>query len=297
MAAPPTSLGYPGAVNAKLLPSWLVPVAAARFSVGGRDDWKVSVEPNLDRGIRINAGTIIGDGILDVFPDYDTRSLPIPSGTSQWFLIAAKRSWSTPYTTNLVVIPGTSEKKIPTHTNAPGAESHQQIALVRVAANSTVVQEIVDLRAWAGNGGVEAADMMGLEQLARPGAAVKIGTATNRYEYQAANGGEWAWRLYPTVTVLFDGTSSDNPWMQPFLRTVNVDGNGAAAVPFGTPFPRRIVGATLTQVHQTTLGRVDIRYSEALSNTSRAAFLVYDNAGNLLRNLQGLRLSGFAWGD
>lgn len=197
MAGAPTSYGYPGSVNSAVLADWLTRVAGARFSVGGKDDWKVSVQPGLDRGVRINGGIGVGDSVMDVFPDYDTRSLPIPSGAAQWFLIAARRNWSTPASTNFVVIPGTAERKLPDRSDAPGQESDHPVALVRVQANNTVVQEIVDLRAWAGNGGVEAADVLGRDQLARPGARVKVGANLHCYEYDAANGGSFAWKVYP----------------------------------------------------------------------------------------------------
>lgn len=208
MAGEPKSYGYPverdangnvtNGITSAILASWLVTVAGARFSVMGEDDWKVSVQPGLDRGIRINAGTGVGDSVMDVFPDYDTRSLPAPAGASQYFLIAARRNWTAPASTNFVVIPGNATRALPLTgiKNNPGQESDQPIALVRVLANQTVVQEIVDLRAWAGNGGVEAADILGREQLARPGAAVKIGNDIHRYEYNSANGGSFAWKVY-----------------------------------------------------------------------------------------------------
>jgi hypothetical protein len=197
MAGAPESYGYPGSVNAAVLADWLTRVAGARFSVGGKDDWKVSVQGNLDRGIRINGGIGVGDSVMDVFPDYETLSLPAVASGSQWFLIARRRNWSTPATTNSVVIPGTAERKLPNRSDSPGQESDQALALVRVQAGDTVVKEIIDLRAWAGSGGVEAADILGREQLARPGAAVKIGSDMHRYEYTPANGGAFAWKVYP----------------------------------------------------------------------------------------------------
>jgi hypothetical protein len=213
MAGAPTSYGYPGSVNSAVLADWLTRAAAARFSVAGEDDWKVTVQAGLDRGIRINAGTGIGDGVMDVFPDYDTRSLPLVASGSRYYLIVARRNWSTPASTNFVVIAGTSARALPTRLDSPGQESDQPIALVRVQAGNTVVQEIVDLRAWAGNGGVEAVDIMGREPLARPGAAVKVGTNVHRYEYDPANGGSFAWKVYalhPGDVEMF--TANDEFW-------------------------------------------------------------------------------------
>ncbi|MDQ0735338.1 hypothetical protein [Arthrobacter agilis] len=224
MAGAPESYGYPGSVNSAILADWLTRVSGARFSVGGEEDWKVTVQPGLDRGIRINGGIGVGDGVMDDFPDYDTRSLPLVASGSQWFLLAARRNWSTPASTNFVIIPGTAEKKIPAHENAPGQISDQEIALVRIQAGNTVVQDIVDLRAWAGNGGVEAAEVLGRDQLQREGARVKIGSNLHCYEYDAANGGSFAWKVYPLQAqplqaklIPVDGTSNANAEVDTFF--------------------------------------------------------------------------------
>ena len=58
----------------------------------------------------------------------------------------------------------------------------------------TTVQEIVDLRVWASNGGVEVADKLALEFLKEPGGAVKLGAGLWRYEKQPNN--VWDWKEY-----------------------------------------------------------------------------------------------------
>lgn len=191
MATPPDSYGYPGSVNAAALATWLPAAAAARFSVVGDEDWKVSTLGGLDRGLRINAGTGCGDGIMDVTAEYETLSLPLVGSGSQWFMVVRRRNWATPATTALAVIPGTSEKKLPARSDAPGVESDQPLALCRVQAGQTVVQEIIDLRCWAGNGGVVAADVLALDYLARPGADVLIGSTT--WRYRIGDNGAWGW--------------------------------------------------------------------------------------------------------
>lgn len=201
MAKAPTSYGYPGSINSAVLADWLTRVAGARFSVGGKDDLKVTVQSGLDRGIRVNAGIAVGDSVMDDFPEYDTLSLPAPTGTSQWFLVVVRRNWSAPESSNFFVIPGTATRALPARRDMPGQESDQPLALVRVQSGNTVVQEIVDLRGWAGNGGVEAADILGREALQRPGAAVKIGADIHRYEYKPENGGSFAWNVYQVAPV------------------------------------------------------------------------------------------------
>lgn len=191
MATPPVSYGYPGSINAAALATWLPAAAAARFSVVGPDDWKVTVQGGLDRGIRINAGTGCGDGIMDVTAEYETMSLPLVASGSQWFMVVRRRNWATPATTVPVFIAGTAEKKLPARSDTPGQESDQPLALCRVQAGQTIVQEIIDLRCWAGNGGMVAADLLALDYLARPGADVLVGTTPWRY-VQGANS-IWSW--------------------------------------------------------------------------------------------------------
>lgn len=191
MATPPVSYGYPGSINAAALATWLPAAAAARFSVVGPDDWRVSVLGGLDRGIRINAGTGCGDGVMDVTAEYETVSLPLVVSGSQWFLVVRRRNWATPATTNLAVIAGTAERKLPARSNNPGFESDQPLALCRVQAGQTLVQEIVDLRCWGGNGGLVAADALALDYLDRPGADVRVGPVS--YRYALAPDGTWGW--------------------------------------------------------------------------------------------------------
>ncbi|NVM97834.1 hypothetical protein [Arthrobacter sp. SDTb3-6] len=191
MATPPVSYGYPGSINAAALAAWLPATAAARFSVVGADDWAVSALGGLDRGIRINAGTGCGDGIMDVTAEYETLSLPLVASGSQWFLVVRRRNWATPATTSLAIIPGTSEKKLPDRSDTPGQESDQPLALCRVQDGQTLVQEIIDLRCWAGNGGVVVADLLARDYLARPGADLLCGSTSYRYTMGA--NGVWSW--------------------------------------------------------------------------------------------------------
>lgn len=234
MAAAPTSYGYPNAaINAKDLPTWQQPLA--RFSVAGPNDWKVSTLGSLDRGIRVEAGTGSGDAVTDVYTEYETMSLPKPDIASRYYLIVRRRNWTAPGTTTLVAIPGSAAKELPTvglganqRRNRPGDVSDHPIALVKVTQADTTIQEVVDLRVWASNGGVEAADKIALEFLNAPGAAVKIGSSTWRYEKQANN--VWGWKEY----VAADATA---PLFRHGYRVVSTNPDGYCTVPYDTPFP------------------------------------------------------------
>lgn len=193
--AEPLSYGYPNAaITADRLPVWQQPLA--RFTVAGPDDWKVSALGSLDRGIRVEAGTGSGDAVTDITTPYETMSLPKPDVAARWYLIVRRRNWSGTGTTTLAAIVGTTSTNpvLPSRFNEPGSRSDQPLALVRVTQANSTVQQIIDLRCWAANGGVEAAHELALSYLAAPGAAVKIGQTEHRYELQA--NGVWGWRSY-----------------------------------------------------------------------------------------------------
>ena len=238
MAIPPASYGYPKAnITADKLPIWQRPLS--RYSVVGAVDWKVSSLASIDRGIRVEAGTGSGDGVTDVTFEYETMSLPSPPIPAAWYLIVRRRNWSGVGTSTLVAIRGTAEKKLPIRKDAPGIESDQPLALVRVTQKDTTVQEIVDLRCWASNGGVEAADLLARSYLDTPGAAVKIGKTLWRFEAQA--NGVWDW------------SNGESGWVDLILGSTpgvnGVRGAGAWTRIGATPAQARLVaGGTMVQV-------------------------------------------------
>lgn len=171
------SFGYPGSVDAAALAVWLPMVSSGQYSVAGAGDWRVSARSGADRGITIAKGTGAGDGIMDVV-DADINNLVLPAAASggQWFMVVARRNWSTNATT-FVVVAGTSEKKLPARQNNKGVLSDQPLALCRVLANSTVVSEFVDLRVWGRNGGQFALDELVKSYLTEIGTSLIIGNA------------------------------------------------------------------------------------------------------------------------
>lgn len=219
MAIEPKAYGYPKAeITADKLPIWQQPLA--RFSVEGSNDWKVSILTSIDRGIRIEAGVGSGDGVTDETFDYETLSLPTPPSASAWYLIVRRRNWSGTGTSTLVAIRGTAEKKLPTRRDVPGSESDQPLALVRVTQKDRPVQEIVDLRCWASNGGVEVVDKLALDYLGTPGAEVKLGNDVWRFEHQG--NGVWGWG-----TVATGATPTGSGWNLSGLLTKTITPTGS----------------------------------------------------------------------
>lgn len=272
MATPPASYGYPkAALTADKLPIWQQPLA--RFTVKGASDWKVSSLASIDRGIRVEVGIGSGDAVTDQTFEYETMSLPSPPIASAWYLIVRRRNWSGVGTSTLVAIRGTATKALPTRKDVPGTESDQPLALVRVTQKDTTVQEIIDLRAWASNGGVEVADKLALSYLATPGAAVKLGSSTWRFEKQANN--VWDWKEYvaadPTAPLFRDG-----------YKVVRTNPDGYCTVPYDDPFP----GGTRIAVPVGMNPPAGMSLVRFVSGEKAAAnFLVTATNGEPLRNV------------
>lgn len=160
--------------------TWMGP----QYGVRGAGDWKVTAVTGQDRTVTIASGSGFGHGLADTTLVNDTLQLdPITSG-SRWDLIAVRRNWQ-PVNggpTSFVKIAGSSVKGFPAVGTAatawnrrPGIMDDQPIALCRVTAGQTAVQEIVDLRCWASNGGLVIADKLALNYLATLGARVLLG--------------------------------------------------------------------------------------------------------------------------
>lgn len=308
MALPPTNYGFPGTINSAALAKWLPHAGKARFSVLGADDWKVSSLPGLDRGIRIEAGIGAGDGVMSDFPEYDTRSLPAPAalGQSVWHLVANRRNWSSPATSMFTSIEGSSQMALPVRADQPGIESDQPVALVRVTGGESTVQEIIDLRVWAGDGGLEAAHTLALTFLNQPGAEVRIGKTTYRYTRQSNN--VWDWEA--DYGVQLEGVPADKRPIikqgQVFLRspennsnTTNAAGDGYHY--FDTPFPNAMtacvaVAANDPRLWDAATEKFTFNYNEIYSNRFRFSFRVSNKDGAVVGNRTGIRVVYIAVG-
>lgn len=280
MAVEPTTYGFPYAsIDAAALPEW-IKNARARFSVAGVNDWKVSSLGSLDRGIRVEVGTGHGDGVTVKTHEYETMSLPYPDIATRWYLIARRRNWAGTGTATLVALPAGATPSLPAVGNAatqmknkPGVESDQPLALVRVTQKDRTVQEVIPLHAWAGPGGVEVAHRLALSYLAEPGASVKLGTSTWRYELQANN--VWDWREYPVPAEVA-------PLVRSGYRVVRTNPDGFCTVPYEKPFP----GGTTVAVPVSMNPPAGMSLIRFISGEKAAAnFLVTATSGAPLKNV------------
>lgn len=168
------------------------------YGVGGPDDLKLTAHPTTPYAVNIGPGKFFGHGVWDENDSTALVQCATPAaGTTRWDLIAGRRDWQPAGggPTSLRSVSGTAALAIPSgRENRPGVLDDQPIWLLQWKAGLPQPQQIIDLRCWAGPGGVEAAHELALTYLAEPGAAVKIGRTEHRYELQA--NGVWGWRSY-----------------------------------------------------------------------------------------------------
>lgn len=171
------SAGYAGTVNDEQWSELIRRAGGNRYGVAGLGEWAVSSVPG-DRALQVSAGAGWGLGVLDEIDDPHPLNLDaVTVGTSRWDLIVVRRAWSAGVggASTIHVIKGSSARAIPPR-SAGFPLDDQPLALVRVAAGQTVVQEIIDLRVVPGPGGLVAFDELALTYLTDVGTVVRIGS-------------------------------------------------------------------------------------------------------------------------
>jgi hypothetical protein len=202
-----TSIGYDGSVNerqwAELVPS----VGSSTYGVKGAGDLKVTAVPGQPGVVSVAAGSGWGHGVYDTQPTNTTIACDSITSGTRWDLIALRRDWQ-PLAggpTTVAKVTGTTDKVIPgTRKQSPGVEDDQPLALVQWTAGQTQPTAIIDLRCWAGNGGLVANDELALTYLAKLGAAVRIGPTLWAYRPGANDVPSWA--------KVADNKFADVPW-------------------------------------------------------------------------------------
>lgn len=165
------------------------------YGVVGVGDLRLTAHPTTPYAVNLSAGKFWGSGVWDESTETKIVQCPTPArDVVRWDLIAARRDWQPTGggPTSFIAIPGASSKALPKEReNRPGVVDDQPLWLVKWRGGRTQPEEIIDLRCWASNGGVEVADQLALDYLASPGAAVKLGNTVWRYDLQA--NGVWGW--------------------------------------------------------------------------------------------------------
>lgn len=278
------------------------------YGVNTSDSWNVSATTG-DRTISIAVGDGFGHGVADVSDTNVTLQLdPITSG-SRWDLIAMRRDWQ-PVAggpSAFVKVTGQASKIIPAgRLNNPGVQDDQPLALVQVTAGQTQPTAIVDLRCWAGPGGLEARDDLARSYLAYPGAEVRIGQAVWRYTAQPNN--LWAW--VPDYGIQVDGVPSGNQPIikqgKAFLRnpentanTTNAFGDGY--IYFDTPFPAVMTSCVVMTANDprswdAVSEKFTLNFNDIYANRFRLSVRVSNKDGAAVGNRTGIRVTYIATG-
>jgi hypothetical protein len=172
-----TSTFYDGSVDEAAWATAITGVSASSYGVRTPADWKITAVSAADRTVAVAPGSGWGQGVYDTTTAEQTIQLDICSSGYRWDLVAWRRDWSTNSTT-LVKINGNATKAIPSgRLTNPGTTDDQPLALVKIVAGASQPAEIVDLRIWAGNGGLFAKDELVLTYLTNAGAELAINDA------------------------------------------------------------------------------------------------------------------------
>lgn len=259
------------------------------YGVVGPDALRLTAHPTTPYAVNIGPGKFFGHGVWDDNESTALVQCATPAaGATRWDLIAGRRDWQPAGggPTSLRAIAGTATMAIPAggRENRPGIVDDQPLWLVQWKAGLPQPQQIIDLRAWAGPGGVEAAHQLALGYLAEPGAAVKVGSSTWRYELQANN--VWDWREFRA-----------SPFTQSGNVNLSTNVSGDVHINFPEQFPTALTSLVVSDsTSPSAWPPLVLKWVPGYSSTNRAVVRVYGLDGRPLVNRTGLWLSYIATG-
>lgn len=249
-----TSYGYEGSVAEVGWARLHYDAGGSYGNHGSGSNWRVTVDNTGDRKVSISAGAGSGKGVTDITDEAETLTLGSVGAGSRWDMIVVRRDWDS-NTSSFAVIVGSALKQLPTRNSGFGTLDDQPIALCRVEAGKTAVQEIVDLRCWKAGGGLVAMDPLALGYLANVGTQVTIKGITWQYVLSASYVASWVQVTSDAgLTLLAAGTSisggvmpvSARPLIQGGTLVQSTDAAGYARVTFPAPFPNGLLSVVLT---------------------------------------------------
>jgi hypothetical protein len=173
-----TSVFYDGPVTESQWANASHRVGSSECGVLGGNDWKVTAHPTDALKVNVNTGSGWAHGISDSSNSVVTITCDaIAAGATRYDLISCYRDWqpSSGGPTTFRKVNGSTARTIPaSRANSPGTTFDQPLALVKWVGGFSTPQEIVDLRCWAGNGGMVAKDKLALDYLTRLGTRITI---------------------------------------------------------------------------------------------------------------------------
>lgn len=285
MAVTFTSSGYdtiPGNGLDEVKWSRMLPrVGSSTYGVRGTGDWKVTGVAGTPFTVAIAPGMGWGHGVMDETTVQDTITVPTVASGTRWDFIACRRDWKptgggpsafTAITNSGSQIPASKK-------SAPGDEDDQPLALVQWTAGQTQPTKIIDLRCWAGNGGMVAMDEMVLSYLGRPGAEVRIGNSRWTYDIGANYVAEWNAEVGVSHTVLNSSLQMLDTITG--LSIVSTNTFGDATIPV-TSFLSQIKSVQLLDATDPkSLGAITFKWTAATTTATKITFRAYGTTGPL----------------
>ena len=232
---------------------------APDFTVYGADDLRLSAHPTIPFALVVKKGKASAFGVTTFVESSTGADLVVQcdsqtSGT-RWDIVTLRYDWRPDLggPTDIRAM-NAGGKQIPTNLEkTPGRLVDQPVWLVRWTGSSSTPAEYVDLRCFAGNGGMMANDTLALGYLAKPGACVKIGPALWRYEPQGNS--VWGWNAYHAG----GGTSYS---LTSFFATTITDGSevGIALLTIPDPgIPYRVKAVAGVPIYADSAAGVEVK--------------------------------------
>lgn len=272
------------------------------YGVYGADDFQVIPNGSVPFSVKVRAGRAHGWGVTDTAATDQTIMCDAPAnGVTRWDLIAVRRNWQPllggPST--LVAIKGGAFTDIPADRKVgPGIEDDQPIALVGWKGGQSAPFQIIDLRCWAHNGGMEVVSEIAFEYLGAPGACVKFGQDTYRFTHEG--NGVWGWN--PDIALQMDQVP---PGYVPIFKLGRValrnpentanrtNQHGDGYYYFPEPFPNQMLSCVVMTANDpaswsTSTENFHLNYNSVYSNRFRLSVRVYDKNGAAVGNRVGI---------
>lgn len=183
------------------------------YGVYGAGDFKVTAHPSIPYAVLVKAGLAHGYGVTDTADvDQVVQCESLASGV-RWDLIVVRRNWQPELggPSTLEALQAGAEPVIPaTRKTGPGVEDDQPLFLVKWQGGTSAPVDFIDLRVWAGNGGLFAKHDKVREYINDPGTDINV------------NGIVWKRQLGDNDTLVW-ARSSPGHWR--FERSTATDSN------------------------------------------------------------------------
>lgn len=238
------------------------------YGVYGVADFEVAAHPSIPYAVLVKAGRAQGFGVTDTAASDQIIQCDTIAAGVRWDLIVVRRNWQPSLggpSTLMAIQAGVNPEIPPSRKVGPGVEDDQPLALVKWQGGLSTPAQIIDLRVWAGDGGMFAKSELVRTYLTQIGAEINIGGVLWRLAIGANDTPSWVKtgeigkvRLYGASGQLFGGASPNGGdfLVQSGSHVGHTDGAGYARLFWPKPFPNGVLSVQLTAGDDWANGRV-----------------------------------------